>query len=295
MHYVKAKGILSAKNGMNLYRGCSHGCIYCDSRSKCYHMDHAFEDIEVKENAIELLETVLKRRRKKCMIGTGSMTDPYIPLEMELGHVRKSLELIDTYGFGFTVITKSDRILRDLDLLQRINEKAKCVVQMTLTTCDETLCRKIEPNVSTTKERFEALNILRDAGIPTVVWLSPILPFLNDTAENISGIMDMCIEAKVYGVLCFGMGLTLREGNREYFYQQLDHLFPGLKEQYIRIYGNQYGIESPRSSELMKLFHDTCENHGILHNNEQIFSYLSEFPEEREKQLTLWELFSNTL
>ncbi|MCI8582212.1 MAG: radical SAM protein [Dorea sp.] len=294
MHYVKAKGILSAKNGMNLYRGCTHGCIYCDSRSKCYHMDHAFEDIEVKENAIELLEIALKHKRKKCMIGTGSMTDPYIPLEMELGYVRKALELIDTYGFGFTVITKSDRILRDLDLLQRIHEKTKCVVQMTLTTCDETLCRKIEPNVSTTNERFETLKILRDAGIPTVVWLSPILPFINDTEENISVIMDMCIEEKVYGVLCFGMGLTLREGNREYFYRQLDCLFPGMKEEYIRSYRNQYSIGSTRSSELMKLFHDKCEKNGILHNNERIFSYLSEFPEGREEQLTLWDIFSQS-
>ena len=217
MHLVKAKGILSAQNGMNLYRGCSHGCIYCDSRSKCYHLEHTFEDIEVKENALELLEYALRHKRKKCMIVTGSMTDPYIPLEMEIGNVRKALQLIYDYGFGFTVITKSKHILRDLDLLQKINEKTKCVVQMTLTTYDEALCRKIEPNVSTTKERFEVLEVLREAGIPTVVWLSPILPFINDTEENITGILDMCIEAKVYGVLCFGMGLTLREGNREYF------------------------------------------------------------------------------
>ena len=151
MHFVKAKGILSSKNGMNLYRGCSHGCIYCDSRSRCYHMEHAFEDIEIKENAIELLEYALLHKRKKCMIGTGSMTDPYIPLEMEIGNVRKALHLIYKYGFGFTVITKSDRILRDLDLLQKINETTKCVVQMTLTTYDEALCRKIEPNVSTNR------------------------------------------------------------------------------------------------------------------------------------------------
>ena len=198
MHYVKAKGILSSKNGMNLYRGCSHGCIYCDSRSRCYHMEHAFEDIEIKENAIELLEYALLHKRKKCMIGTGSMTDPYIPLEMEIGNVRKALHLIYQYGFGFTVISKSDRILRDLDLLQRINEKTKCVVQMTLTTYDEVLCRKIEPHVSTTKERFEVLKQLRDAGIPTVVWLTPILPFINDTEKNVAGILDMCIEANVY-------------------------------------------------------------------------------------------------
>ena len=118
---------MSSTNGMNLYRGCSHGCIYCDSRSKCYHMEHAFEDIEVKENALDLLEHALRHKKKKCMIGTGSMTDPYIPLETELGTVRKALQLIYEHGFGFTVITKSDRILRDLDLLQKINERTKSV------------------------------------------------------------------------------------------------------------------------------------------------------------------------
>ena len=290
MHYVKSKGILSASNGMNLYRGCSHGCIYCDSRSRCYHIDHAFEDIEVKENAIELLNETLRRKRKKCMIGTGSMTDPYIPLELELEHTRKALSLIDQYSFGCTLITKSSRVLRDLDLLKKIHDKTKCVVQMTLTTFDEDLCRKIEPNVSTTRERFEVLKQLRDAGIPTVVWLCPILPFINDTKENIEGILDYCIEAKVYGVLCFGMGLTLREGNREYFYQQLDLLFPHLKETYVQKYGDSYGIDSPNGPELMRLFHETCEQNGIVHDNKQIFEYLNTFEEKRrDRQMSLFE------
>ncbi len=291
MHYVQAKGILSAKNGMNLYRGCLHGCIYCDSRSKCYHMEHDFEDIEVKENAIELLETALRHKRRRCMIGTGSMTDPYIPPELELEHVRKALTLIEAYGFGFTVITKSNRILRDIDLLQRINEKAKCVVQMTLTTCDEALCRKLEPNVSTTRERFETLKILRDAGIPTVVWLSPILPFLNDTRENISGILDLCMQAQVRGIICFGMGMTLREGSREYFYSQLDRLFPGMKERYIQAYGGRYELASPDNAALMRLFRDKCASGGLMHDNAQIFDYLSTMEEkERFSQLSLWDL-----
>ena len=291
MHYVTAKGILSAHNGMNLYRGCTHGCIYCDSRSKCYHIDHAFEDIEVKENAIELLEKTLKSKRQKCMIGTGSMTDPYLPLEMELGYVRQVLELIEKYGFGFTVITKSNRILRDLDLLQKINEKTKCVVQMTLTTCDEELCKKLEPNVCTTAERFEVLKKLRDLGIPTVVWLSPILPFINDTEENIKGILDMCIEAKVYGIICYGMGLTLREGNREYFYSQLDKHFPGLKEQYIKRYGNRYEVVSPNNRKLMELFYEKCNAHGIVYGNDKIFRYLQTFEEKQvARQMSLWEL-----
>lgn len=291
MHFVTAKGILSSTNGMNLYRGCSHGCIYCDSRSKCYHMEHAFEDIEVKENALDLLEHALRHKKKKCMIGTGSMTDPYIPLETELGTVRKALQLIYEHGFGFTVITKSDRILRDLDLLQKINERTKCVVQITLTTYDEALCRKLEPNVSTTRERFAVLKKLRDAGIPSVVWLSPILPFINDTADNLSGLLNMCIEARVYGIICFGMGLTLREGNREYFYKQLDHLFPGLKEKYIKTYGNQYIIESPNGRPLMKLFAETCDKNGIIHNNDEIFHYLQTFEEKGSaEQLSLWNL-----
>ena len=280
MHFVHAKGILSAKNGMNLYRGCSHGCIYCDSRSKCYHMEHDFEDIEVKVNAIELLENALKRKRVKCMLGTGAMTDPYIPLESKIGNVRKALALADQYGFGFTLITKSDRVLRDLDLLKAINDKTKCVVQMTLTTYDEDLCRKIEPNVSTTKERFEALKKLHEADIPTVVWLCPILPFINDTEENIRGILEYCIEAKVYGVICFGMGLTLREGNREYFYNQLDRLFPHMKERYMRLYGTQYQVNSPKNNALMKVFHQICEGNGIVHDNAEIFAYLSGFEEK---------------
>lgn len=290
MHFVTAKGILSSKNGMNLYRGCSHGCIYCDSRSRCYHMEHAFEDIEVKENAIDLLAHALEHKRKKCMIGTGSMTDPYIPLEMKLEHVRKALSLIDEHGFGFTVITKSNRILRDLDLLQKINEKTKCVVQMTLTTYDEELCRKIEPHVCTTGERFAVLKRMREAGIPTVVWLTPILPFINDTEENLTGILEMCAEAGVYGVINYGMGLTLREGNREYFYEQLDRLFPGLKGKYIRTYGNRYEIESPNSRLLMKIFRQKCGESGIVHDNEEIFRYLRTFEEKNAvRQMSLWD------
>ena len=287
MHYVTAKGILSAGNGMNLYRGCQHGCIYCDARSRCYQMDHVFEDIEVKENAIELLEAALKAKRKPCMIGTGAMSDPYIPLESQLRMTRKALEVIDRYGFGVTIQTKSDRILRDMDLLKSIHSRAKAVVQMTLTTHDERLCRMIEPNVSTTGERVAALKQFRDAGIPTVVWLCPILPFLNDTEENIRGILDACVDAGVKGIINFGMGVTLRDGDREYFYAQLDRKFPGLKQRYIRTYGNAYEISSPRNRELLKLFHDTCERHGIWHDNDRIFRYMRQF-EEKTAQMSFF-------
>ena len=289
MHFVTAKGLLSAQNGMNLYRGCRHGCIYCDSRSACYRMEHPFEDIEVKQNALILLEDALRRKRRPCMIATGSMSDPYTPPAEELRYTRRSLELILQYGFGMTLLTKSGLVLRDLDLLQRINSQTKCVVQMTLTTWEESLCRILEPNVSTTTERFAALMKLKEAGIPTVVWLCPILPFLNDTAENINRLLDCCEQAGVRGIVQFGMGVTLRQGNREYFYRQLDRHFPGLKERYISTYGNAYVLESPNSRDLLELLHRRCRDAGILHDNPSVFRYLQEMEIKQPQQMSLFE------
>ena len=277
---VNVKGILSAKNGMNIYRGCLHGCIYCDSRSLCYQMNHKFEDIEVKANAVGLLENTLRRKRNKCMIGTGAMSDPYMPIEEKLGNMRKCLEVIERYGFGVTMITKSTKVLRDLDLLKKINEKSKCVVQMTLTTYDEDLCRIVEPNVETTYERFRALEILRDNGIPTVVWLCPILPFINDTEENIRGILDYCVRAKVKGIINFDMGVTLRDGNREYFYKKLDEHFPGLKEKYIRMYGNSYQLSSPNSRQLNMIYKSECIKNGIMCDVNECFEYLNKYEDK---------------
>ena len=289
MHFVKAKTILSAHNGMNIYRGCQHGCIYCDSRSVCYGMEHGFEDIEVKENALELLEAALRRKRRRCMIGTGSMSDPYMPLERELGYTRRALELIHRYGFGAALLTKSDLVLRDIELLSAINKSAKCVVQMTVTCCDEALCRIVEPGVCGSERRFRALTALHEAGIPTVVWLCPILPHINDTEENIRGILERCARAGVCGVVNFGMGLTLRQGSREYYYRMLDRHFPGLKERYIREYGTAYELPSPRAAGLEALFHESCEKYGMLHNNEDIFRYLSELEGEDSRQLSLFK------
>lgn len=279
MHFVNAKGILSAHNGVNLYRGCTHGCIYCDSRSLCYGFTHDFEDIEVKENAPALLADALRRKRRKCMIGTGSMCDPYLHCEESLGLTRKCLEIIDTYGFGVTVLTKSARILRDIDLLAHIHKSSKCVVQMTLTTCEESLCKIIEPNVSTTKERVEALKHFHARGIPTVVWMSPILPFINDTEKNIRGLVRLCAEAGVYGILFFGASVTLRAGDREYFYGALDRSFPGIKQKYIDQFGNAYKCESPKNRELSALFHEECKKYGIRQDRHEIFSFLAEFPD----------------
>ncbi len=288
-HEVKAKGILSAGGGMNLYRGCSHGCIYCDSRSACYQMDHDFEDIEVKANSLELLEEALRRKRTKCMIGTGSMSDPYMPLEQELGYTRRALELIAKYRFGATLITKSDLVLRDLDLLQQIHRQTKAVVQMTLTTADDGLCRVIEPGVCTTSRRVEVLKELQRAGIPAVVWMTPILPYINDTRQNIQSLLDCCVETGVRGIIWFGAGVTMREGNREYFFRQLDRHFPGMKERYMREFGLSYFCNSPRNRELTELMQQTCEEHGILYGPEKVFAYLKEFEDkEAGEQLSLF-------
>lgn len=285
MHFVKAKGILG--NGMNIYRGCQHGCIYCDARSSCYQMQHPFEDIEIKENAIELLEAALKSKRRPCMVGTGAMTDPYTPLERQLQMTRRSLEVIEKYGFGATVQTKSDLILRDLDLFQRIHEKTKAVAQITLTTLDDSLSRLIEPGVCPTSRRVEVLQAFQRAGVPTVVWFCPILPFLTDTEENIRSILDCCRDAGVKGIIWYGPGLTLRDGDREYFYANLDRKFPGLKEEYIRRYGASYEVNSPNGAHLNRLFHNLCEQYGIWHDNDQIFTWLHAL-EEREAQLSFF-------
>ena len=283
MHFVDAKTILTGSGGhfgMNIYRGCTHGCIYCDSRSKCYQFTHPFEDIEVKQNAPELLDAALKSKRKKCMIGTGAMSDPYMHCEEDLRLTRRCLEIILKNGFGATIQTKSDRILCDIDLLSEINRSAKCVVQMTLTTWDDDLCQILEPNVCNTKRRIEVLEEMKKREIPTVVWLTPILPFINDTEENITAILNECVRVGVKGVIDFGMGLTLRDGDREYYYAALDRHFPGLKERYIRTYGNAYELPSQNRERLMKLFEDFCRVRSILYRPEDCFSYMSVFPEK---------------
>lgn len=284
MHYAAVKGILSTKNGINLYRGCTHGCIYCDSRSKCYGMKHDFEDVEVKQNAIEILEQELRRKRRKCMIGCGAMTDPYIPLEDQIRHTENALKLALKYGFGFSLITKSDRVLRDIDLLTEIHERTKCVVQMTLTTADERLCKLIEPNVSGTEERVAALRRFKERGVPTVVWFTPTLPFINDDEANMIEIVERCADAGVYGILNYGPGMTLREGNREYFYAALDRSFPGLKERYIRTYGERYSLGTPNHSRWVARFKQTCERYGIVHDPNAIYAYMNAFEDPGEAQ-----------
>ena len=281
MHFVEAKGILNGTGsgyGMNIYRGCTHGCIYCDSRSACYQFSHPFEDVEVKQNAPQLLQKALRSKQKKCMIMTGAMSDPYLPCEEQLGLTRQCLEIIRDYGFGAAILTKSDRILRDIGLLEEIGTRSKCIVQMTLTTWDENLCGIVEPNVCGTKRRLEVLREMNRRKIPTMVWLSPLLPYINDTEENLSAILNACADAVVKGILCFGMGMTLRQGNREYYYSALDRSFPGLRSVYERRYGNAYEIESPNAGKLMNRFTEFCETNRIMHTVDACFAYMQELP-----------------
>ena len=289
MHFTEARSLLNGRNGMNLYRGCSHGCVYCDSRSACYQFTHQFEDIEVKQNAAELLEAALRKKRNRVVISTGSMSDPYQPCETELKLTRRCLELIDQYGFGASVITKSDLVLRDIDLFDRINRKARSVLQMTLTVADDHLSRMLEPNVCTTSRRFEVLKEFQARGIPSVVWMTPILPFLTDTEKNMRTILGYCFDAGVKGIILWNAGLTLREGSREYFYRALDRQFPGLSSRYRERYGNAYEINSPDSGKLMRIFHAECARRGVIHDPDACFRYIAEIPDAQE-QMSLFDM-----
>ena len=288
MHKILAKQLLSSTNNMNLYRGCTHGCIYCDSRSTCYQMNHDFEDVAVKINAPELLETALSRKHNRCMIGTGSMCDPYLHAEKELRLTRKCLKVINRYNFGVGVLTKSDLVMRDIDLFKSINSKTKAVVQMTLTTFDDELCKKIEPNVCPTSSRIKVLQEMQKAGIPTMVWLSPFLPFINDTPENIKSLLDASLSVNVKGIVCFGVGMTLREGNREYFYSRLDKEFPGLSDYYRKRFGNAYEILSPNHKQLYAMIEKTCTKYNILYKPQDCFNYLNRFEDKKSVQFELF-------
>lgn len=241
---------------MNLYRGCQHGCIYCDSRSACYRMDR-LDRIYVKENALEVLERTLASKRVKDTIGFGSMNDPYMPLERQYQMTRRALEIIANYRFPVHVITKSDLVIRDIDLLQRISG-VYAAVSVTITTFDDVLCKKLEPFAPVTSKRFEAIRRLSEAGIYCGVTLMPVLPFLNDNEENIVSILEEAAACGAQYVVGY-MGMTLREGSREYYYDKLDQLFPGLSDKYRQTFGQKYGINSPDYKQLFTVFYDTCK------------------------------------
>ena len=288
MHYVQSKKILTRFNEVNLYRGCTHGCIYCDSRCNCYHMKHEFDNIEVKENSIELLDKSLRRMKEKKIIGIGSMSDPYIPLEKELQYTKKALELIYKYGHGFRCITKSNLILRDIDLLKKVNQKTAALVNITLTCMDDRISKIIEPGVIPTTQRIKIIEKLRKEDIPTYAWIKPVLPYITDTKENITQIMDSCIEAGITGVYCPNLTVSLRDGNREYFYQKLDEHFPGLKEKYMKEFNNKNYAISPENDKLLKIIHKKAKQNSIIYKQKELEKQLTTIPKKKEIQTTLF-------
>lgn len=275
MHKVITKSILN-NDRLDIYRGCSHGCIYCKLRSDCYGHKYDFEDVEIKVNALELLEANLKDKYELSLIKMGNLSDPYNKYERDYEYTKKALELIYRYGFGVSILTKSDLILRDIDLISKINQRNKAIVQISLTVANDNLSRIIEPKVSITSKRFEVLKTCKKYNIPTIVWLNPCLPFISDSKENILDIINMCHDADVKGIVCFKMGLNLRNGSKEYYYQNLDRYFKGLKEKYMRIYGNDKEILSLNNVELMNYFHEECHKRGIMHDVNEIFTFIND-------------------
>lgn len=246
---------------MNIYRGCPHGCIYCDSRSVCYRIDR-FDTVRPKENALELLENELRGKRSVGVITMGSMSDPYNPLEKELLLTRRALELIRRHSFGAAFTTKSALCARDADLLAEINRGAPVCARLTVTCADDDLCRKIEPRVSASSERFQAMRTLADRGVFTGTWLNPLLPFITDTEENIRRIVQQTADAGGRFVVCF-FGMTLRTGNREYYFSALERDFPGVREKYLHRYGNAYELTVPNADRLYDAFREECQRCGI--------------------------------
>lgn len=253
-----------ADYNMNIYRGCSHGCIYCDSRSSCYRNDN-FDTIKVKENALQIIRDDLRRKVRRGVIATGAMSDPYNPLEQTLCLTRNALELCNAFEFGVAVDTKSPLVTRDLDILRDIKGHSPVIVKMTITTADDGLCGKLEPHVPVSSERFKALGELADGGIYCGVLMMPILPFINDTQDNICEILNMAKDSGAKFVYP-AFGMTLREGNREYYYEKLDGLFPGVSKKYMSKYGDRYQCTSPGARKLWDVFKNRCEVLGLSYS-----------------------------
>jgi DNA repair photolyase len=271
IQHIETKSILSKLKqedtwfgitwNMNLYRGCQHGCIYCDTRSDCYGVGD-ISTISVKRNALDLLVAELRPKRKnRATIGTGSMNDPYMPIEKELQMTRKALQIIANEKFPVHVITKSNLVERDADILQDIS-KVYAAVSFTITSADDSLSRKIEPHAPPSSERFKAMKLLADKGIYTGVTLMPVLPFINDTIENITAIVRQAKESGASYILPM-FGLTLRKGSREYSYRALDNGFAGIREKYQARFGEQYECFSPDYKALMNTFKEQCTKFGI--------------------------------
>lgn len=290
MELIPAKQILSQRTynenwfgtnyNMNIYKGCSHGCIYCDSRSECYGIE-TFDKVRGKDKAIDIINTELKAKRKKGVIATGAMSDPYNPLEKEYNYTRKALELIDLYNFGVAIATKSELITRDIDILKSITTHSPVIVKITITTSEDALSKKIEPKVSLPSKRFEAIKRLSENGIFTGILLMPVLPFIEDSEENIINIVNQAADMGAKFIYPY-FGVTLRQGQREYFYSKLDENFKGIKNKYIEEYGFSYECASVRSKELWKIFKTECDKKGILYKMSDIIkAYQSPYEKEQ--------------
>ena len=294
MEFLKAKTILSkVKYGsdwygvdynMNLYRGCSHGCIYCDSRSNCYHIDN-FDVPKGKENALQILEKELSKKTDHGVVGIGSMSDTYNPLEKKYEQTRGALKLLSKYNFGVSIDTKSDLILRDLDLLKEINSKNNVIIKFTITTPHDELSKIIEPHVCVSSKRFEAIKTLSDNGIFVGIMMNPLLPFITDSEEDIKKLVRLAHENGAKFIQTF-MGMTLRENQRDYYYEKLDIHFKGLKEKYIKYYGERYNCPVPNYKQLYKVFTNECDKYGILYNMKDIIkAYKKEIKENEQISL----------
>ncbi len=264
----KSTGWFGGEYNMNLYRGCCHGCIYCDSRSDCYGIDK-FDRVRAKENALEIVRNDLRRKAKTGVVMTGAMSDPYNPFEKDLELTRHALELVSAYGFGVGVATKSELILRDIDIFREIKEESPVLLKITITTADDALSQLIEPGAPASSRRFEVVRELSEAGLFTGVLLMPVLPFLEDSLENVLSIVEQAAESGARFIYP-AFGMTLRQGQREHYYQKLDKLFPGLSEQYRRRFGSRYWCGSPQAEKLWNPFSAACDSRGILYRMPEI-------------------------
>ena len=253
-------GWFGCKFTMNIYRGCQHRCIYCDSRSECYRIEN-FNDIIVKKNAADLLDIELKKKRKKGTVGTGAMSDPYMPIEKEYMLTRKCLEIIAKHRFPVHMTTKSNMILRDIDILEEIN-KIYVGIAMTITTPDDSLAKKTEPYAPMPSERYKALGILSTLGIETSITMMPLLPFINENPKDMIELVKKANDAGVKYIYA-SFGMTTRDRQREYYYKKLDELFPGLSEKYRKKYGTRYGIGISNYKKVKEAFLIECQKYGI--------------------------------
>lgn len=273
MHFIEAKTILTPQNGMNLYRGCTDNCIYCDARSKCYRLDHEFSDAAVKLEGDRLLTNMLKKKRSRGMIVTGTLSDPYMAEEAELKYMRKCLKVIERYDFGAVIQTKSSLILRDMDIISSINRKTKCVVVVVLSGTDDTVCGKLEPGASSFTERVHVLESLAEYKIPCILDIDPVIPMINDTEANLHGLLELAAAYHVYGIEHKGFAVMLRDGSREYFHQQLAEAFPEQYAAFMEQYGKTDALISPNKNRLLSILNDFCDKHGIIRDQEEIKRY----------------------